>query len=547
MILQWPTFSGIAPKAEPRKLAPNMAQTAQNTDLTSRTVTPWVSPLTVLSGVATAAKTTIYRFGQDLVSDSQYWFAFPRDVDIAKGAISGDQTERTYFADPVEGLRKTNNTLALTGGSGAYPWNSYPLGVPAPTITPSAAITTNGSTSTDLETRYYVFTYVTNWGEESAPSAVSNTLDVYPVGASVLVSGLGTTQPAGHTNITAKRIYRTLSGSATTSFQFVDEIPLANATYADSKAGSALGEPIPSLSWDAPPVGAFGLTAMANGIMLLFKGYDVYASEAYIPYAYPAAYSQAVDFPIIGGCGLGSSAVVLTTGNPYIVTGSDPSALSLVKLESVQSCSSKRSIAATEGGVIYASPDGLILVSQSGQVINLTASFYDRASWQALNPSSMHGHTFDGQYFGFYDTGVVQGGFVYAPGQGEAAFTLLSTYATAGYNDLLQDALYLQVGSNIVKWEAGGSLMTATWKSGIRELPTPVNLACAKLRATAFPVTFRYYSNGALVHTQTVQDEAAFWLPSGFKTSTVEIEVVVTSGSVTGAWIATSIEELRSV
>lgn len=547
MILGWPKFSGLAPKVEPRRLAPGMAQTARNTDMTSRTVKPWVTALTVLSGVAAAAQTTIYRYGQSLVSDAQYWFAWPVDVDVVKGAISGDQTERTYFLHPSLGARKTNNSLALTGGSGAYPWNSYPLGVPAPTGAPTAAITIDGATSTSRETRYYVFTYVTDWGEESAPSPVSNTLDVYPSGATVLVSGLGTTPPGGYSNITAKRVYRTLSGSSVTSFQLVDEIPISQDTYSDSTAGASLGEVIPSATWTAPPASPVAMTAMANGIMLLFEGYDVYASEAYIPYAYPIAYSQAVDFPIVGGCGFGTSAVVLTTGNPYLVTGSDPSALSMVKLESNQACVSKRSIAAVEGGVMYASPDGLMLVTQSGQVTNLTAGFYDHATWQLLAPTSMHGYAFDNRYYGFYDTGAVQGGFVYDPGQADAAFTLLDMYATAGYTDLLQDALYLQVGTNIVKWAAGGAKMTSTWKSGVTELPAPVNLACAKVRATVYPVTLKYYSDGTLKHTQSVADDSAFWLPSGFLTSLVEIELTVTDGAVTGAWVASSIEELQGV
>lgn len=546
MLLSIPRFSGISPKYDARRIAQGMAQVAKNTDLTSRTIKPWMNPLTVLTGVAASAESTIYRFGQDLVSDSQYWFAWPVDVDVVKGAISGDQTERTYFVHPTDGLRKTDVSLALTGGSGAYPWNSYPLGVKAPTATPTAAITTDGAVTT-RETRFYVFTYVTLWGEESAPSPVSNTVDVYPSGASVLVSGLGTTPPVGYSNITAKRIYRTLSGNSSTAFQFVDEIPVAQATYADTKDGAALGETIQSATWIEPPSGAFGLTSMANGIMLLFNGYDVYASEAYIPYAYPLAYSRAVDYPIVGGCGFGTSAVVLTTGNPYLVTGSDPSALSMVKLESNQACVSKRSIAAVEGGVIYASPDGLQMVTQTGQVTNLTANFYDHSAWQLLVPSTMHGYAFDGRYYGFYNTGGTQGGFVYDPGQNDAAFTLLDLYATAGFTDLLQDALYLQVGTTIVKWGAGGTNMTATWKSGATELPAPINMACAKVRATSYPVTFRYYSDGVLKHTKTVANDGIFKLPAGFRTSVVEVAMDVVQGAVTGAWIATSVDELKSI
>lgn len=547
MLLSWPKFSGMAPKLTPRRLGPGMAQNASNVELVSRTIKPLREPLTVLSGVATAADTTIYRFGQALSSDTQYWFAWPYDVDVVKGAISGDTAERTYFYNPSEGLRKTDADLALVGGSGAYPWNSYPLGVKEPTAAPVATVTIDGTGT--VESRYYVVTHVTAWGEESAPSPVSNSVDVKPVGATVTLTALGATPPAGYSNISAKRVYRTLTGSLATAFQFVDEIPVSQGSYIDTKDSADLGETIQTSTWAEPPAGAYGLFTMANGIMVTLKDYDIYPSEAYIPYAYPAEYSLAVDYPIVGGAGVGSSAVILTQGNPYMLTGSDPSAMSLVKLESAQSCVSKRSIAAVEGGVIYASPDGLMLVSQTGAVVNLTENLFDRDTWQALNPGSIHGYWHDRQYIAFYDNGTVQAGFTLNMQDGaDAAFTLLPNhYATAGYSDLKQDALYLQMGTNIVKWRAGGTYLTAVWKSGITELPTSVNLACAKVRATAYPVVMKLYGNGTLLLDKSVTDAQAFWLPSGTLYETFEIELRASTGEITGAWVASSIDELRGV
>ena len=540
-------FSGVAPRLSPNKLPPELAQTANNVRLLAGTLDAWTAPLTVVSGLTAGATSTIYRFGQDLTSDTQYWFHWTVDVDIVKGAIANDQTERTYFTHPTLGPRMTYNTLALTGGSGDYPWGSYPLGVPAPVAAPVAAVGTQGDTDTLAETRVYVYTFVTSLGEEGPPSPPSNALTIHPDGGVASLTSLAAAAPAGYSGyITAKRIYRTLSGSLSTEYQFVDEIPINQSTYSDSIPGEDLDEVIPSVQWFPPPSTAFGITQMANGITVVFDKYDIYPSEAYIPSAYPPGYSLAVDYPIVGGAAVGTTAFVLTTGYPYLLTGSDPSAMSLVKLESPQSCVSKRSIAAADGGVMYASPDGLIYITGTGQVSNVTAAFFTRREWQALVPSSIHGYYHEGRYHGFYNNGATQRGFIFDPSQGTAAFTFVDTYATAGFTDTVQDALYLKVGTNIVKWAADNDKLSYTWRSAIFEMASPENKACAQVVAKSYPATFKLYADGVLKHTRTVANADPFWLPSGYRARYYEVEL---SGSaeILSVHVADSMEELGGV
>jgi hypothetical protein len=540
-------FSGVAPRLSPNKLSPEMAQTADNVRLLAGTLDAWNQPLTVVSGLAAGATSTIYRFGRDLTSDTEYWFHWTADVDVVKGAVANDQTERTYFTHPTLGPRMTYNTLALTGGSGDYPRASVPLGVPAPTAAPVATVQTDGSDSITAEVRVYVYTFVTSLGEEGPPSPPSNLLTIHADGGIAALAGLASTAPTGYSGyITAKRIYRTLSGSLSTEYQFVDEIPIAQGTYSDSIPGENLNEVIPSVMWYPPPSTAFGVTQMANGITVVFNGYDIYPSEAYIPSAYPPGYSQAVDYPIVGGAAVGTTLFVLTTGFPYLLTGSDPSAMSLVKLDSPQSCVSKRSIAAVDGGVMYASPDGLIYITGSGQVTNVTASLYSRKEWQALVPSSIHGYYHDGRYHGFYSTGTVQRGFIFDPAQGTGALTFTDTYATAGFNDTVQDALYLKVGTEIVKWAASGTKQPYTWRSAIFEMAAPENKACAQVLAKSFPATFKLYADGVLKHTQTVTSNDPFWLPSGYRARYYEVELSGTA-EILAVHIADNMEELGGV
>lgn len=546
-VLSLTKFSGVAPRVSPTKLNPEMAQTAVNVRLLGATLAPWAAPLQVVTGLTANDPSTIYRFGQDLTSDTQYWFHWTADVDVVKGAISGDQTEKTYFTHPTQGPRWTDNTLALTGGSGSYPWNSRPLGIPAPTATPTASISTVGSEDAPFESRVYCYTYVTSYGEESSPSEPSNLLDVRTEGAIVSLTNLPTVAPAGYDGyITAKRIYRTLSGNLTTEFQLVDEIPLATGTYSDTIASSSLSEVLPTATWTPPPTDAKFITQMANGIMLLFKDYDIYPSEAYVPYAYPIDYSLAVDYPIVGAEAVGSSAIVCTTGHPYLLTGSDPSALSLVKLDSPQACVSKRSIVAVDGGVMYASPDGLIMVTTSGGVQNMTDGLFSRDEWQDLIPASIDGYYHDGRYFGFYNTGSQQRGFIFDPKMGTGAFTFIDTYATAGFSDTLQDALYLKIGTTIQKWGHDTNLTSYTWKSAKFTLPAPQNPACAQVTATSYPATFKLYADGVLKHTQTVTNNNPFWLPSGYRAQFLEVELSGTA-EIQSVQVAASPQELKGL
>ncbi len=109
-----------------------------------------------------------------------------------------------------------------------------------------------------------------------------------------------------------------------------------------------------------------GLINLPNGIMAGFEGRDVYFCEPYRPYAWPAAYQQTVDYPVVGLGRLDTSLVVLTKGAPYLISGSAPGYMTVVKADLEQACVSKRSIVSMGSAVFYASPDGLVALAASG-------------------------------------------------------------------------------------------------------------------------------------------------------------------------------------
>ena len=109
-----------------------------------------------------------------------------------------------------------------------------------------------------------------------------------------------------------------------------------------------------------------GLCLMANGIAAGFSGNTVLFSGAYLPYAWPNANRLTTEDDVVAICPAGTSLVVGTKGYPYVMTGVSPSSITSQKLNIQQACISKRSMVSVDGVVLYASPDGLVGVTESG-------------------------------------------------------------------------------------------------------------------------------------------------------------------------------------
>lgn len=144
--LQIKSFGGISPKVPPRYLQDAQAQTALNTDVFQGSLKPIAA---LGSTVATLTKAgtplTIYRYGQDTISESEYWFHWTTDVDVCRSQIAGDVSEWTFYTG--DGAPKaTYNTIALSGSN--YPTVSRPLGVPAPTTAATLSVVASTATAT---------------------------------------------------------------------------------------------------------------------------------------------------------------------------------------------------------------------------------------------------------------------------------------------------------------------------------------------------------------------------------------------------------------
>lgn len=501
------SFGGIAPAVPPRYLQDSQAQIAINCPVFRGSLQPLLdTSASLLSLPKTGTPKTIYRFGQDTVSDTQYWFHWTDDVDVCRSQIAGDTSEWTFYTGDG-GPKATYAALALTNSN--YPAAARPLGLPAPSNAATATAATEFDETASPETRVYTYTWVNKeagFEFESAPAAASNSVEARS-GQNVTLTGLAAV-PGGAYAVTHRRIYRSTSGV----YLFVSEIPAAQTSFVDNVSPDALGEELPSLYWAEPPTSLKGLTNLPNGMMAGFVGRDVYFSEPYRPFAWPETYIQTVDYPVVGLGRMDTTLAVLTTGNPYFMQGSHPDSVAVVKSDLEQACVSKNSIVSFGGAVVYAAPDGLMMLSPGGSKI-VTANLFNYKQWQEyFKPESIHAYAHDNQYIAFYDTGTVQGGFIYDMTSGQ--FILHDIYATAGFRDVQRDKLFLAFADRSLKVWNEGAAKSYAWRSKKFTMPQIMGFACAQLEAEAYPMTLKVYADGNLIHTQTVASRNPFRLPA---------------------------------
>lgn len=417
-------------------------------------------------------------------------------------------------------------------------------GLPA---APTAAITATSDIPAPVipESRTYVYTFVSVYGEEGPPSDASTVTTIDPSGA-VTVLLPSTSGGAGPYNLDRKRIYRSSTVGNQARFQFVAEISIANTSYVDSVTQANLGEVLPSEDWSPPPDGLKGLRIMANGAAVGFVDNTIWFSEPNLPHAWPHSYP--VDAEVVGIGTFGQTVVVLTKSFPYVMQGVDPAAMSTSKLELRQSCVSKRSIVETGEGVMYASPDGLVSIGNGISLV--TQNVMSRDQWQFYNPDTIKAYLHNGRWHGFYTDDNNARGLLVLDFTGQGAVMTVSDInlasdVRAGFQDASTDTLYLATGTNIVRFDAGSPL-TYLWRSKLFRAPAHLNFSVAQVKASAYPVTLRVYADGALKLTKTVSSDAHFRLPSGFKALDWYVELEGTN-DVTEFFMATSVLELMAV
>ena len=578
------SFGGIAPQISPRLIGENIAQTAEDVLLDSGRLVP-LRNNTDSYTLSTTGQNSIFKYE---TGGTDYWLEWADEgVDVVLGPIAGDNTDRVYWTGEAASFARMANATLVTSGSGSYPRASYRLGIPIPEATATTSVSgTDDGTQTKYSTSY-VYTFVSAYGEEGPPSAASTVFDKVD-GQTVTISNMSTSAGSGagrsNTNITHKRLYRSNTGSNTTAFQFVKEITLATASTTDALNNSALGEVIPSTYWIGPPnevSGDYpdgpmkGLTAMPNGIFAGFTGKRLCFSEPYLPHAWPVAYRTTIEETIVGIEMAGQGLIVATEGTPYLIAGTDPQSMSVVRIEASQACLSKTSMVDMGPYVLYAGADGLVAVAGT-DVDVVTEGIVSPEQWRAdYYPGSLRGFLWEGRYVGLYTSGSNYGGFIFDPrGQQENTLTTLTqtgtTDVTGGFTDPDDNELYVIVetgsGPRVQKFQGATSNKTLTWKSREYVPPRPCGMSFVKVDAEAYPVTVKVYGDGSVIYNATISTSGSAYSATGssptsfdatsipepvlrlaggtYKTFAVEVQGATVVNEVC---IAESVDELRGI
>jgi len=447
-------FSGEIPRLLPRLLPDMSAQHAINTRLTDGGLTPIRRPrrVTSLANPPPDDEGTIYLHQNE-------WLAWPGVVHAAPGPVAQD---RLYITGDGAPKMRVNGA-------------TYGLALPRPTAKLSGSV--SGTGDGDVVTRLYVYTLVTEFGEESMPSPISDEIEWRP-GQTVTLSGFQA--GIGGRGITHQRIYRSQTGQGSTQLFFIAERPVATTNFTDNIAVDAFLEPLPSTFWSPPPAGLSGLTAMPNGMMAAFDGKTLYFSEPYRPHAWPEVYTLTVDYPIVALGSFGSSLAILTTGNPYIASGTSPESMVMEKLELNLPCICRKSVVDLGYAVAYSSHDGLVVVSQGGARV-VTESLYSRDDWQAINPNDLASGQYDGRYYASYryvdERGDPQRGTIILDLSGDQPFVIRTNVETKAFHYVVETGgLYYLDEGNIFQWDAPGRPSEIqVWRSKEFIMPRPTN------------------------------------------------------------------------
>lgn len=424
------TFGGMIPAVDDFLLPDNSASFAENVWLYSgRLQGIWVPKLVYTTLSADTRKVfRIPKVSYDrLHIEDSWWLEFTDpNTDVLHSPVSEDTFDRYYWTSVVLGPHY--NTLArIANGDPAYV-----LGVPNPTVAPTITVGPSGEpfvlgashyewigypatliygatagarvdntgfataqaisfvssgTENITETRSYVYTWVTTYGEEGPPSPATVVTGVGNGTWHVAMTAPGILDTTDRT-LAFTRIYRTVTATdGTVNYFFVAEVPIATLTYDDTILSADItgGQTLQSSGWTAPPDDLEGWVSLANGMIAGWRRNEIWFCEPYRPHAWPVAYTISIEFNIVGLGVSGQTLIVLTNGFPYGVTGINPASMSAVKVQSLEPCLSRASIVSTPDGVYYASPTGLALANPSyGTVIIATKQLITKDKWGEL-------------------------------------------------------------------------------------------------------------------------------------------------------------------
>lgn len=534
-------FLGSFPRIHKTKLKDTAAEVAQDVDVTAGVLQPFydISFVKTLNNIGKEVKSFhYYQF-----DNQSGFFQFPDKVDIAYSPIADDQYRRVYWSGDSrdEGHLLYSYTPKLTSGVNYNPSYWYRVGVPAPLSAPIISSQSTEYSEEELdelsdEARIYVYTYVTEIGEESAPSPASAMVYIPHDKSTVKLSKITTDVEASQGRlITKKRIYRSITSSnGSVDLYFIAEIPAANIEFEDKLNGSDVNtaDPLPTIAWDVPRKGMKGLNVTAKGVNYAFIGKIACFSEPYYPYAWVRDYEVTLQYDIVAMGHYENYIICATTGTPYLISGIDPSSTSVDELPLNEPCISKESMVSMAKCVCYASPNGIVMAYGATAKL-VSESFFDKDTWSALKPESIHAVEHRGKYLFFYDNGVDKGAYLFDPLQTDFGIVKLDIwYKTATRHHQTEQLFFYDDQNNVYKFNDTALVKKAyQWKSKLFDVGGDgARFLCGQVVADTYDdIKIKIYSESALFYQLQVKNRRPFRIPNHSNRFDWQIEITGTA------------------
>lgn len=447
-----------------------------------------------------------------------------------------------------------------------------------PFRTPNPLDPGTGDPTKILVSRAYLYTWVSAYGEEGPPSPPA-LLNAYQDDPWYIRLTAPTSSDTTDRNLTKVRIYRTVTASTGVATYFlVDELPISQTSYTDEKTDVAVSanDQLASTNWTAPPTDLKGIASLPNGMFVGFRENEIWFSEPYRPHAWPSLYTLSVDYKIVGLGVIGQTAIVCTQAGLYAATGLNPISVTLATIDHSEPCLSRGSIVSTQSGVVFASPNGLILVSPAGAA-NTTAKLFTKDKWlKLLKLDVLRGAALGNAYYCFGSvalgvfqenafqstafeltdfTGSREGGLIDLTDQ-RMAFVRLSSdephYSI--FNDPWTDEV-LSLREGTVHWiniDSSRPRGEYTWTSKRFQTPNRRNLEAMKIyfdnpENVTDLGTIKVYADDRLVMTRPISGSGVqMRMPSGFRADFWQVKIT-SKVVVSSLQMATSAKELALV
>lgn len=385
----------------------------------------------------------------------------------------------------------------------------------------------------DVEARVYALTYVNRFGDESAPGVIEEVLYLTkgdePILTIPYTEGVRTKLTRDY-GINAIRLYRSVTNSiGVAQLLFVKEYLLTmtgdSVTIVDDMpyGSTQIGEPLVTMNYDQPRVGMKGLGVTNSGVGYGYVDKTICLSEPYTLYAWPRFYELSSQHTIMGLGHYDNTIVVATTGNPILIGGSDPESMSVLSLPLYEGCVSPRSMVNLNHGCMYASENGLVLVTTNSAKL-LTESVFSTRDWQDIKPSSIHATAYKNGYLFFWDNGSAQGSGYIDLNDGSKGVLWFDEYALNTFLDgnlvqMINKGVSAFGGVNSVyrsfnpEYGVAFTAKTFKWRSKTFNVDTPRRMLAAQVVADNYPadaITFRVYADRVLLHESKVKSSKPF-------------------------------------